>query len=98
MRIKFSPQRSDEILALTKNGEVLIINGEEFDFAPIPEGATLPAHAIQSSWIIGSVERIDGEIVMTVRLPCGKNPSQAQAFPKELVDAEDGDIHLPGAE
>lgn len=95
MHITWSPVRLDETLTAFRAGEVLTINGEAFDFGPLPEGATLPAEAIDSPWIVGPVSRIDGELHMTLRLPHGPNPSQAVAFPEPIHVTEDGPIPLP---
>src|SRR4051812_22159334 len=43
MRISFSPQRRDHVLIVSKNGDVLTINDETFDFSALPNGATLLA-------------------------------------------------------
>ena len=95
MQVKLSPQRIDETLTATRVGDVLTLNGEAFDFGPLPEGATLPAEAIDSPWIVGPVSRIDGDLHLTLRLPHGANPSQAVAFPAPLTVLGDGPIPLP---
>lgn len=95
MHITLSPGRLDETLVASRAGDVLTLNGEAFDFGPLPENATLPAEAIDSDWIVGPVERIDGEIHLTLRLPHGPNPSRAVAFPQPLIVTEDGPIALP---
>ena len=95
MHIMLSPVRLDETLNASLTGDVLTLNGEAFDFGPLPEGATLPAEAIDSDWIVGPVSRINGELHLTLRLPHGPNPSQAVAFPKPLMVMVDGPIPLP---
>lgn len=95
MILSLSPLRVDISLSASLNGGILTLNGEAFDFSPLPEGATLPAEAIASDWIAGPVSRIDGELHLTLRLPHGPNPSQAVAFPKPLVVMVDGEIDLP---
>jgi len=95
MHIILSPVRLDDTLIVSKSGDVLTLNGEAFDFGPLPEGATLPAEAISSEWIVGPVSRIDGEMHLTLRLPHGPNPSQAVAFPAPLTVLGDGPIPLP---
>lgn len=95
MHITLSPVRLDEPLTATRTGDVLTLNGAAFDFGPLPEGATLPAEAIESDWIVGPVSRIDGDLHLTLRLPHGPNPSRAVAFPKPLVVMVDGEIDLP---
>lgn len=95
MRIKLSPQRLDATLGASVAGDVITLNGESFDFGPLPDGATLPAEAIDSDWIIGPVSRISGELHFTLRLPHGPNPSQAVAFPEPVTVTQDGPIPLP---
>lgn len=95
MLITISPARLDETLAASRFGDVLILNGEAFDFGPLPAGATLPAEAISSEWVVGDVSRIDGELHLTLRLPYGPNPRQAVAFPVPINVTGDGPIVLP---
>lgn len=95
MHITLSPIRMDETLTASRAGDVLTLNGEAFDFGPLPEGATLPAAAIASEWIAGDVSRIDGVVRLTLRLPHGPNPSRAAAFPEPIRVTEDGPIPLP---
>lgn len=95
MRILFSPQRRDDALTLEKTGDRLRINGELFNFNPLAEGDTIPAGEIPCDWILGPVERIDGEIHLTLILPHGPNPSHAVAFPEPITVAEDGPIAIP---
>lgn len=95
MNISLSPVRLDETLTATRAGDVLTLNGEAFDFSQLPEGATLPAEAIDSVWVVGPVSRIDGDLHLTLRLPHGPNPSQAVAFPEPIRVTEDGPIDLP---
>lgn len=95
MQIKFNPQRRDDALTVVKQGDTLIVNGIEYDFSTIPEGATLPADAIDSDFFSGPVERIGGEIYVTLTLPHGPNPSQAVAFPAPKNVLSDGPVELP---
>ncbi len=98
MHINFSPARLDETLAASRAGDLLTLNGKAFDFTLLPEGATLPAEAIDSPWIVGDVLRIDGELHMTLRLPHGASPSHAVAFPEPIHVTADGPIALPADE
>lgn len=96
MIISFSPQRRDDTLELEKtNGDRLRINGELFNFGPLPDGGTIPVGEIPCEWIVGPVERIDGEIHLTLILPHGPNPSQAVAFPEPITVTEDGPVAIP---
>jgi hypothetical protein len=96
MIITFSPQRREGSLTLEKSsGDRLRINGELFNFNPLEDGDTIPAGAIPCDWIVGAVERIDGEVRLTIVLPHGPNPSQAVAFPEPITVNEDGPIAVP---
>lgn len=99
MHIKFSPFAALPgqvvLVSATSLGDVLTLNGEAFDFSQLPEGATLPADAIDSEWIVDHVTRIDGELHFTLRLPHGPNPSRAVAFPEPVTVTHDGPIPLP---
>lgn len=95
MKIALSPQVRDGALTLSRSGDTLIINGEPFDFSGIPEGATLPAGAVESDWIAGPVERIDGKLHVSVLFPIAPNASEAQRFPAPIIDPPNGPILLP---
>lgn len=94
MRISFSPQRRDGALVLEQTTtDRLRINGELFNFATMEEGDLIPE--VPSEWISGPVEKIDGEVRLTLILPHGPNPSQAVAFPDPISVTEDGPIDVP---
>lgn len=96
MIIKLSPVRSEEAPpTVSVQGSSLTINGEFFDFSILPGGATLPAGAIDSDYFVGAVERINGELHLTLRLPHGANPPQHVAFPEPIHVTEDGPVKLP---
>lgn len=96
MIISFSPQRRDDTLILEKaSGDRLRINGELFNFNPLEDGDTIPAGAIPCDWIVGPVERVEGEVRLTVILPHGPEPSQAVAFPEPITVTDDGPISVP---
>lgn len=96
MLISFSPQRRDDTLTLERTTpERLRINGELFNFGPLAEGDAIPAGEIPCDWIFGPVERIDGEIHLTIILPHGPSPSDAVAFPDPIFVEEDGPISIP---
>ena len=95
MKIILSPQRRDDTLAVYKLGDVLSVNGEQFDFSLVGEGDTLPAQAISSIWFVDKVERVDGELVLTLLFPNPWNYSQEQAFPVPLQEVPDGPVVFP---
>lgn len=96
MKIILSPQRMDDLLDVVKSGDILVINGETFDFSPVGEGDTLPISAINSVWFAGDVVRVDGHLVLTMWLPNPYNFSPEQAFPVPLEHVPDGPVIFPG--
>jgi hypothetical protein len=94
MHISFTPIRRDTPLEASVAGDVLTINGEAFDFAGIPEGATLPRSAVTCDWLASDVERIDGEIRLTLLLPHGTNAPEETRFP-QAVTVTGGSVPLP---
>lgn len=96
MLISFTPMRRDDRLELVKQGDALIINGEEFDFSALPEGAVLPRDAVSCDWLASDVERVGGVIHLTLILPHGADATPERLFPAP-VEAGDGTVPLPGA-
>ena len=95
MKIKLSPQRSNNFIFVFKQGDVLTINGTEYHFADLPDGGTLPADAVDSEFVISSVDRVNGELELTLLLPHGPNASEAARFPQPIIDPADGEVELP---
>lgn len=95
MRIKLSPFGGDEVLALSVRGETITINGMALDFKALPDGALLPASATSCSWLYGPIERIAGELTLTVRLPHVALASEQSRFPADIVNPPDGCVQLP---
>jgi len=95
MIIQFSPSYREFPLDMNREGDVLMLNGEIFDFSPLMEGATLPAGAISSDWFIKEVSRVEGELELTILLPHGPNAPESTRFATELVVTEDGTVDLP---
>jgi len=98
MQITLSPMRRTARLSLSRSGDTLTINGEDFDFSPLPEGATLPAEAIASDWFAGPVERTGGTLRLTLALPHGADAPQETLFPAPLALTGDGPVRLPAYE
>lgn len=95
MIIKLSPQRRDDALVISKRGDVLTINGERYDFRELPEGASLPASAVDCEFVVGDVARVDGELIITLLLPCGPDATESANFPSDIVSPPDGNVSLP---
>ena len=95
MIVSLSPILHDADLTVSRHGDVLTINGDPVNLSAIPDGATLPAGAINNPWIVGPVERIDGVLHVTLILPHGPNPSQAVAYPEPITLAGNGPVTVP---
>ena len=105
MRISFMPQLTDRTLTVSKAGDVLTIDGEEYNFSWLPDGATIPNSlprpassdpdtTIPCKAILGPVHRVDGELRLTLILPY-KIGNRHVDTPPDLVDPPDGPIILP---
>lgn len=94
MKLNFIPMRSDEPISLSVQGDVLTINGEPFDFGPLPEGAILPREAVACEWLASDVTRQGGAIELTLILPHGANAPPETRFPTP-IEATEGPIELP---
>lgn len=95
MLINLSPIRSDRTLDITKTGDTLTINGVPYDFSRLPNGATLPREAIGCEFIVSDVNRVNGEIALTILLPHGANVSHEARFPEPINMTDDGQVVLP---
>ena len=95
MLINLSPQRREDILTISKIGETLTINGVSYDFSQLPNGATLPREAINCEFIVSDVNRVNGEIELTILLPHGANASHEARFPEPINMTNDGQVVLP---
>lgn len=91
----FFPIDPEETLTITKRSDVLTVNGERLDFRPLLEGATLPAAAINCEWIGHDVKRIDGELIITFRLPLAIGASASACFAEDIVNPPDGIVSVP---
>lgn len=101
MKIIPIPQRRDDTLALSKSGDVLTINGSALDLTDLPEGATLPAEAVDCEWIAGPITREGGVLHIPVLMPHGPIPYPAPpeaavvTHPEPITVATYGPIELP---
>lgn len=96
MLITLSPQRRDDIKldTLSVSGDTLTINGQPLDLSAIAEGDQLPAEAVSSPFVVGTITRTAGAINITLFLPLGPKAPEAARFPGTL-DQSNGPITLP---
>lgn len=95
MIIALSPSRMDAPLNVERSGDALTINGQSFDFSPIPDGGLLPRAAVDCAYLASDVERLDGEIHLTLILPHGADAPEETRFPEPIHVTEDGPVPLP---
>jgi len=87
MKVKFTPQRSDVSLAVTVNGESLVINGVSYDLSPLIDGQSISVGGFQAS-------RTGGQITVSMPLPYGQTPA---IDPMQVIEIEaDGVVTVPG--
>jgi len=84
MKVHITPQRSDAKLSASCDGDRLTINGETFDFTLLPDGCELPQGAVSSSCIVGSIQRIEGVIEMTLAVPYGPGETPCEEQTKVI--------------
>lgn len=95
MKITLAPQRRVGTITASKLGDTLTINGVDYDFSVIPDGATLPASAVDCEYITGNIERINGVLHVTLLLPHGADVSEAVRFPAPIINPPDSLLELP---
>lgn len=95
MILELSPQVSDGILEVERLGDVLVINGEQFDFNALPEEATLPVDAIDCQYVVAPVRRIDGTLRIKLLFPITSSSTIAAKFPEPILIDTDGKVRLP---
>jgi hypothetical protein len=80
-----------------KQGDILTIDGDGFDFTSLPDGSSLPPGLVPSRWIDPNrpVERVNGKLRITLILPHNRAPEPFQSFPAAIENAADGPIDLP---
>lgn len=97
MIFTLSPIRMDATLDASVSGDILLLNGETYDFGPLPEGASVPKAAIASDWIAGEVRREAGNLHVTLIWPHGADAPQSALFPETLT-VKKGLVQLPSTE
>jgi hypothetical protein len=95
MIIYLSPQRRKGKLSLEKSGEVLTVNGEEYDFSPVEEGDILPREAVGCEFLEHDVTRKNGALQIHLIFPHGKDAPYEARFPTPIENPKDGIIRLP---
>jgi hypothetical protein len=97
MIINLSPIFSSPEMIVSVEGDIIYIDGVEYDFSPLPEGARLPAEHIESPHFEDNsvVTRINGEIVLTLWFRHSATAPEESLFPVPIHVTEDGSVDLP---
>ena len=95
MQITLIPMRRDDRLTLARRRDVLIINGEDYDFGKLAKGAMLPEAAIDCPYLVGPVCRDGGMVSLALILPHGRHAPHETLFPEVITVVADGPIPLP---
>lgn len=98
MKISFSPIRRDNRSTFAVSGDVLTVDGVNYDFGPLNEGDTLPRSAVSGDWLASDVTRESGQIKLTVYLAHGVKAPAAARFPSPITALIDGLLDLPSFE
>lgn len=93
MRISFSPQAAFATMRVSRAGQVLTINGDSIDFSALPDGAEIENGGDLHPSIAGKVERVDGELQLTLLLPYWK-AGHVDA-PPPIINPPDGSLAIP---
>lgn len=92
-RVSFSPLLSEGTLTVIKFGEKLTINGDTIDLSVIPDSATVKHAHVIHPFLVDKIERINGVINLTVRLPYIADGHVKTPVP--ITVTTDGSISLP---
>lgn len=100
IHIELAPIVSKDRISVSTSGDTLTINNTSYDLSVIPDGATLPnaPEATGCGYFVGDIERIDGELHITLLLPIAGKAGQEACFPEPIIVEQDGDVPLPNVE
>lgn len=99
MKIKLWADLVDWTIEARVDGDIITINGEAIDLSGIPEGYRLPGSAVGNKFFVESdfVERIDGVLSFTIRLPVkGDSPEEYRnPITPIILDVVSGEVVFP---
>lgn len=95
MIISFSPVRMDVVLQVSREEDVLTINGTALDFGPLPDGGSLPREAVDCPWLASDVTREGGLLRLTLILPHGAGAPPETLFPAPVMVTGNGPVPVP---
>lgn len=99
MKIKLWADLVDWPLEASVSGDVITINGEDIDLSGIPEGYRLPGSAVGNKFFVETefVERINGELNFTIRLPVHWDTVEEYRNPSKpiFISVKKGVVNFP---
>lgn len=99
MKIKLWADLMDDALEASVDGDVLTINGEDFDFSALEDGYRIPGSAVKNKFFFEDdfVERKGKTLYLTLRLPVQWDSPEEFRNPSEpiVIDARKGRVKLP---
>lgn len=99
MLIKLWPCASDERIEVSVSGEVVTVNGADFDLSPLEVGASISSAAFGVTYFLGYITRdAAGELSFTLQFPQDAEASEDARFPLPISVTEDGPVMLPDPE
>ncbi|UNM22141.1 hypothetical protein K0P33_12080 [Pseudomonas sp. ArH3a] len=99
MRITLLPVISEKTLKASVSSDVLTVNGEKFDFGPMPDNHTISADAVGCEWISINqpISKVDRVISLTMKLPCSWETPDEVRSPEEVavLEVTRGEVPFP---
>ena len=99
MKLKLSPQRSDNEVTYSLNGETLTINGAAIDLSGdwVKLEADDEDSGLEPTGYLLSGERdpATGEVTLTVRAPHAANAPESETFPEPITLADGESVTFP---
>lgn len=104
MKIHFSPTSAmvSQPLDMLKAGDTITINGAVLDYSGLDEGQSLPSFDADGDTIenaghplVKSVQRVGGNLVLTVSLQYTEPAPEAVRFPEPVEMEGDGPVPVP---
>lgn len=75
-------------------GDVLHFDGRDFDFGPLPAGASLPGTAISHPLILGAARDAAGALTVHIRFAIPNCAHENLRFPAP-IEIESGEVRWP---
>ncbi|WP_053156590.1 hypothetical protein [Pseudomonas protegens] len=100
LNIKLFPTFSDDPGAMVAqwSGQVLTVNGKEFDLGKIPKGMRIPYDAVDSSLFCEHLESTVDGYSISMRLYIPWDASDKLCFPADITMTGPGRVPLPEEE